>query len=146
MIKFNKYKNKKIVYDNIKFDSNLEKDFYIYLLNSFKKEDIIIQPKFNLLPKFEKNNKKYRCADYVADFQVNDVVYDVKTMITATPVFKLKEKLFNYFYKDLILICVNKTTKKMQSEGYDEFCEYKIIEDYRKKNKKEKNNEKDEEI
>ena len=59
-----------------------------------------------------------------------------------TPVFKLKEKLFNYFYKDLILICVNKTTKKMQSEGYDEFCEYKIIDDYRKKNKKEKDNEK----
>ena len=141
MIKRSKYRNIKIEYDNIKFDSILEKDFYIFLLKTNKKEDIIIQPKFNLIPKYEKNGEKIREANYIADFQVKDVIYDVKTLMTATPVFKLKEKLFNYNCPNLQLICVNKTTKKMQNEGWLEFEEYKKIEKYRKEIKKGKLNE-----
>ena len=131
-----KYKNKKIIFDNIEFDSILEKEFYEYLLQTNKKEDIIVQPKFELLPKFIKKENNYRATYYVADFQIGNIVYDVKTFITATPVFKLKEKLFNYKYHNLTLICVNKTTRVMQKDGWKVFDEYKKIEKYKKDKKK----------
>ena len=140
-----KYKNKKIIFDDIEFDSILEKDFYIHLLKKYKKEDIIVQPKFELLSKFTKKEQNYRSTYYVADFQIGNIVYDVKTFITATPVFKLKEKLFNYKYHNLTLICVNKSTKEMQSKGFEVFDEYKKIEKYKKDKKKELNNEKNNE-
>lgn len=132
MFKRSKYKNKKVIFLDIEFDSNLEKDFYVYLLKTYKKEDIIVQPKFLLIPAFTtKNDEKIRKMEYIGDFQVGSIVYDVKTLITATQAFKLKEKLFKYFHADLQLICVNKTTKAMQNNGWLEFEEYKKIEKYK---------------
>ena len=132
MFKRSKYKNKKVIFLDVEFDSNLEKDFYIYLLKTYKKEDIIVQPKFLLIPAFTtKNDEKIRKMEYIGDFQVGLIVYDVKTLITATQAFKLKEKLFKYFHSDLQLICVNKTTKAMQNNGWLEFEEYKKIEKYK---------------
>ena len=102
----NKYKNKKVEFEGIKFDSEMEKDFYLYLLKKYKKEDIIVQPSYTLLESFrDKDGKLIRAITYKADFEVLGVSYDVKGMIL--PVFLLKEKLFKYKYpeKTLKVIC-----------------------------------------
>ena len=44
----NKYKNIKIEFNGIMFDSKDEADFYKYLLESYDKDKIIIQPAFIL--------------------------------------------------------------------------------------------------
>ena len=49
MATINKYKNKKVEFEGIKFDSEMEKDFYIYLLKNHKKDEIIIQPSYTLI-------------------------------------------------------------------------------------------------
>ena len=88
----NKYKNKKVEFEGIKFDSEMEKDFYLYLLKKHKKEDIIIQPSYTLLEAFrDKGGKLIRAITYKADFEVLGVSYDVKGIVL--PVFLLKEKL-----------------------------------------------------
>ena len=102
----NKYKNKKVEFEGIKFDSEMEKDFYLYLLKKHKKEDIIIQPSYTLLEAFlDKGGKLVRAITYKADFEVLGVLYDVKGIVL--PVFLLKEKLFKYKYpeKELKVIC-----------------------------------------
>ena len=91
----NKYKNKKVEFEGIKFDSEMEKDFYLYLLKKYKKEDIIVQPSYTLLESFrDKEDKLIRAITYKADFEVFGVSYDVKGIVL--PVFLLKEKLFKY--------------------------------------------------
>ena len=104
----NKYRNKKIVVDNIKFDSILEARRYNelkLLLRARKIQDLKLQPRFLLQEAFKKNGKTYRKIEYVADFAYTEngkiIVEDVKGF--ATKEFKLKEKLFNYIYKDLEL-------------------------------------------
>ena len=102
----NKYKNKKVEFEGIKFDSEMEKDFYLYLLKKHKKEDIIVQPSYTLLESFrDKDGKLIRAITYKADFEVLGVSYDVKGIVL--PVFLLKEKLFKYKYpeKKLKVIC-----------------------------------------
>ena len=102
----NKYKNKKVELEGIKFDSEMEKDFYLYLLKKYKKEDIIIQPSYTLLESFrDKEDKLIRAITYKADFEVLGVSYDVKGVVL--PIFLLKEKLFKYKYheKTLKVIC-----------------------------------------
>ena len=50
-----KYGNKKVIYDGIKFDSIVEKDRYIYLIQQQKKgkiRDLELQKSFLLLDKF----------------------------------------------------------------------------------------------
>lgn len=104
----NKYRNKKIVVDNIKFDSILEARRYNelkLLLRAGKIQDLKLQPRFLLQEGFKKNGKTYRKIEYVADFMYKEdsktIVEDVKGF--ATKDFKIKEKLFNYIYKDLEL-------------------------------------------
>jgi hypothetical protein len=91
------------------FPSDLEFKFYKYLLSQQEEgivKEIIIQPKFLLQDKFEKYGKKIRPIEYIADFQVKYtdgrlIIYDTKGM--PTPEFKLKQKMFDYKYPDLIL-------------------------------------------
>ena len=104
----NKYRNKKIVVDNIKFDSIAEARRYgelKLLLRAGKIQDLKLQPRFLLQEGFKKNGKTYRKIEYVADFMYKEDsksnVEDVKGF--ATKDFKIKEKLFNYIYKDLEL-------------------------------------------
>lgn len=106
----NKYKNKKVEHEGIKFDSEMEKDFYLYLLKKHKKEDIIIQPSYTLLESFrDKEDKLIRAITYKADFEVLGVSYDVKGIVL--PVFLLKEKLFKYKYPEKILKVICKAPK-----------------------------------
>lgn len=104
----NKYKNTKIVVDNIKFDSNLEATRYKelkLLLRAGEISNLELQPRFLLQDSFKKNGKTYRKIEYIADFQYIEngktIVEDVKGI--QTDVFKLKHKIFEKVYPDLTL-------------------------------------------
>ncbi len=104
----NKYKNTKIVVDNIKFDSNLEATRYKelkLLLRAGEISNLELQPRFLLQDSFKKNGKTYRKIEYIADFQYIEngktIVEDVKGI--QTDVFKLKHKIFEKKYPDLTL-------------------------------------------
>lgn len=104
----NKYKNTKIVVDNIKFDSNLEATRYKelkLLLRAKQISNLRLQVPFLLQEGFKKNGKTYRKIEYIADFQYIEngktIVEDVKGI--QTDVFKLKHKIFEKVYPDLEL-------------------------------------------
>ena len=104
----NKYRNKKTIVDGIKFDSIAESRRYREL-KLLERQGIIkslkLQPSFVLQPSFKKNNKTIRAITYKADFSYLEnnktIVEDVKGY--ATKEFKLKEKMFNYIYKEMEL-------------------------------------------
>lgn len=67
----NKYGNRKIIVDNIKFDSIKESIRYkelVLLQKTGKIQDLKLQPRFLLQESFKKNGKTYRKIEYVADF------------------------------------------------------------------------------
>ena len=104
----NKYRNKKIVIDGIKFDSIAEGNRYreLKLLEKAGEiTDLELQPLFILQDKFKKNNVNYKAITYRADFKYKEngeiIVEDVKGFETKE--FKIKRKLFEYKFKDLTL-------------------------------------------
>lgn len=99
-----KYKNKKITFKGIKFDSIKERDYYTILKNYEnigRIKDLKLQVPFELIPSYKINNKTIRGIKYIADFtyiQDNKLhIVDVKGY--RTEVYKLKKKLFEYKYK-----------------------------------------------
>lgn len=99
-----KYGNKKVIRDGITFDSAMEAKYYEHL-KKLQAQGIVtsfeLQPRFVLLPKFEKKGKKYREIGYNADFTVHYAdghteVVDIKGMVTQQ--FELRKKLFEYRY------------------------------------------------
>nr|DAF47313.1 MAG TPA: Endonuclease [Siphoviridae sp. ctylc9] len=104
----NKYRNRKIVVDNIKFDSVLEANRYreLMLLQRAKEiSNLRLQVPFILQEGFKKNGKTHREIKYIADFVYEErgqtVVEDTKGI--CTEVFRIKQKLFEYKYPDLEL-------------------------------------------
>lgn len=105
-----KYHNKKITINGITFDSKLEATRYTELKLLEKNgiiKDLHLQPSYELIPTFKKNNKTFKKASYVADFSYYDNELN-KTIIEDTKGFKtdvylLKRKLFEYLYKDLTI-------------------------------------------
>ena len=95
-----KYKNKKVVVDNILFDSKKEANYYIYLKmleDAGKIVDLELQRKFVLQPTFKLNEKTYRAITYIADFVYKDQegqTHVVDTKGYRTQVYKIKKKLF----------------------------------------------------
>ena len=105
--KQNKFKNKKIIIDGIKFDSKKEGYYYVYLKELEKTNKISnlqLQVKYELQPKFKHDNKTYRSITYIADFAYEEngktVVIDVKGF--KTDVYNLKKKLLLYNYPNII--------------------------------------------
>ena len=107
----NKYHNKKVIYNGIKFDSKKEKDRYI-TLKRLEKVGIIkeleLQPKFLLLDTIHYKGKTYPKTYYKADFKYFDnekgkyIVEDVKSPITAKDkVYRLKIKMLLTKYTDI---------------------------------------------
>ena len=99
----NKYRNQKINYRGIIFDSKLEYNCYLYLDSLLKVSKIAslkLQVAFQLQDKFTSNQgKKVREVKYIADFIINDeLIIDVKGKKTA--VFIIKEKLLNKMLSD----------------------------------------------
>ena len=118
----------KTTVDGIKFDSETEAKYYIYIRDnkkSLKIKDIELQPQFILQQKyiltpdgvridyidekqFKSEQKKYpKCTHqaikYIADFKITYTdghidVIDIKGLKTAD--FKIKEKMFNYTYPE----------------------------------------------
>ena len=81
-----KYKAKKTIVDGIKFDSQKEGNHYLELKLLEKQgliKDLRIQVRFELQPKYKKNNKTIRAINYIADFTYFDVNKG-KTIIVDT--------------------------------------------------------------
>ena len=115
---YNKYNNKKTIVDGIKFDSEMESHYYIYLKHL--KEigevvDFILQPTYLLQEGFNLNGKRIRAITYKADFKViykdgHEEVIDVKGKLTEE--FKIKRKMLLYRYRDINFKCVQERGKK----------------------------------
>ena len=94
-----KYKNKKVVVDNILFDSKKEANYYTklkILRDAGKIVDLELQKRFVLQQGFKLNGKSYRAITYIADFIYKDDkgVHVVDTKGYRTEVYKIKKKLF----------------------------------------------------
>ncbi|MFW3529789.1 DUF1064 domain-containing protein, partial [Staphylococcus caprae] len=107
-----KYNAKKVEYKGIVFDSTVECDYYQYLERNLGDEyDYIeLQPRYELIPKVNKQRK----TEYIADFALfkDDVlveVIDVKGM--PTEVAKLKAKIFRDKYPNIKLTWICKAPK-----------------------------------
>lgn len=107
----NKYFNKKVMVDGIKFDSKKEAKRYNEL-KLLKKAGLIkeleLQKVFELQPKYTNNNGEHiRAITYKCDFFYYDnekeryIVEDTKGFKTET--YKLKKKLFEYIYPNLTI-------------------------------------------
>ena len=105
-VKQNKYHNKKVIVDEIKFDSKKEARRYNQL-KLLEKAGIIKnlqrQVKFELQPSFKYNNKTIRAINYIADFVYEQdgkqIVEDVKSEATKKDkVYLIKKKLLLYIF------------------------------------------------
>ena len=98
-----KYNNVKCECNNIKFDSQKERDYYLFLMDLLKRgeiTDLRLQVRINLQEGFTTpEGKRVRAIDYIADFTYLDRdgkkhIIDVKGgKATQTAVYKLKKKL-----------------------------------------------------
>ena len=96
---WSKYKNQKIIVDNILFDSKKEANYYTklkVLKDAGKISGLRLQEKFVLQPSFKLNGKTYRAITYVADFVYKDDkgMHVVDTKGYRTETYKIKKKLF----------------------------------------------------
>lgn len=102
----NKYHNKKVIIDNIVFDSKKEANYYTYLKlleNAGKIKNLELQKKYILQSSFKLDGKTIRAITYIADFVYEDDkgmhVVDVKSEATRKDkVYRLKKKMFAYKY------------------------------------------------
>ena len=99
-----KYSNKKVVVNNITFDSKKEAKRYLQLkemLDNGIITDLKLQVPFILVPAFNIGKKRYRKMEYIADFvYVKDgqlIVEDTKGY--KTEVYRIKKKLMAYIYQ-----------------------------------------------
>lgn len=121
-----KYGNKKVVVDGIKFDSIAESEYYKHLV-SLKKNGTIIefemQKSYILIDNFKHplTNKTIRKVKYVPDFVIkyNDgttKIIDVKGY-DQDKVFRMKAKLFIAKYKlPLFLVKYDSKTRMFREE------------------------------
>lgn len=130
-------KANKVEFDGHIFDSTEEMEFYRDWLLTGKYRaniDIIeLQPKYELLPKFEKMGKRYQAMTYKPDFYIEFTdnegnryaeVIDVKGYIPRY--FTLTRKLFDYFYPDLELIIIKKMPIKFGG-GFGTWEQYQAM-------------------
>lgn len=94
----NKYRNVKIVYDGIKFDSKREASRYAEL-KMLEKANVIknleLQVRFEICPKKNGNKRaRYYVADFVYEENGQKICEDVKSKITrSNAVYSLKKAL-----------------------------------------------------
>ena len=111
--KENKYKNTKVIYNGIKFDSKKECNRYIELSRLASTgciSDLRLQVQFVLQETFKDNTgRTERSIKYLADFVYSKAgqvyVEDVKSPITRKePTYIIKRKLFKYKYPEYTFI------------------------------------------
>ncbi|AYC30019.1 DUF1064 domain-containing protein [Paenisporosarcina cavernae] len=135
-----KYNNRKVVVDDITFDSAAEAKYYEELKMRQKEEKILffrLQPRYEIQPKFEKGSKKFKAITYVADFEIHHLdgsieVVDIKGMETTD--FKIKKKMFEYKFPHRLTLL----TYSQIDGGFIELAELKANRKIRKKNKAQK--------
>lgn len=99
-----KYNNNFVELDGYIFASQLEADYYAELVFRQKANEIssfVIQPRYLLQKSFEKDGKKYKKIEYVADFEIkhlDDSIEVIDTKGVKTDVFRIKEKMFHKIY------------------------------------------------
>ena len=134
-----KYGSKKTIVDNIEFDSKDEARYYVYLKKEVQEGRILkfeLQPKYVLIPKFEKLGVKHRQATYSPDFKIFKAdgtveLIDVKGFSTQQG--DLRRKLFDSLYQEkLIWVCRN-----LKYGNKDGWIEYEELKKKRAKRKKE---------
>lgn len=106
----NKYRNKEIIIDGIRFQSRKEGLRYKEL-KLLQRAGLIynlkMQTTFELQPSFKRNGKTIRAITYKADFDYytkdgRHVVEDVKSKATEKDkVYRLKRKMLQYKYNDI---------------------------------------------
>ena len=103
--KQNKYKNKKVIYDGITFDSKKEGAYYLKLKLLEEKgiiKDLQLQKEYMLQESFKLNNKTYRKISYKADFEyfstIDNKIHVVDTKGFKTKEYLLKKKMLAYKY------------------------------------------------
>jgi hypothetical protein len=138
-MKRTKYNSSKVEFQGITFDSKQEFDFYLELLSQKERgeiSEIQLQPKFELLPKYEYQGKKKQGISYTADFAVVKngelVIFDVKGMETQQG--NMRRKMFEQKYPKYNLVWVVKNSKYC-TDGTG-FVEYDLLKKIRSKNKK----------
>lgn len=114
---YHKYRNTPTTVDNIKFASAAESRRYKELKTFMEAgmiSDLECQPRYEIIPKYiNAQGEKVQAAHYVADFLYYDtvigewIIEDVKRKATATAVYKLKKKLFEYRYPDKTIMEVD---------------------------------------
>jgi len=123
----------------IKFDSKMEAEYYLVLLEKQKKgliEEIRLQPRFTLQDGFMYQGKKVLEIAYVADFEViypdgRAEYIDVKGHEDAQ--FKIKHKMFKFRYPDHTLILMKKVMKFGGWITVEEYDQKKAAENKAKK-------------
>ena len=119
LYKPSKYHNKKVSINGVMFDSKLEANRYKELKILEKNgiiKDLVLQPSYELIPSFKKDNITYRKTVYKADFSYYDnelgktVIEDTKGY--KTEVYILKKKMFEYLYKDLTIKEIKKSRRR----------------------------------
>jgi hypothetical protein len=129
----------KRTYNSIIFDSELERNYYIYLLGLMAEGKVVsieLQPKYILQNSYIRNDgKKIRAVKYIADFKVSYsdgsvLVVDTKGKADSTAL--LKKKLLEYRHPDikLIWVCWSKC-----DNGWIEYDELQKARKQRKKTK-----------
>lgn len=96
VMKENKYRNKKVIYNGIKFDSLKEQSRYCEL-KLLERAGVITEIKTQVPFVLIEKSKWGRVIKYVADFTYiedgNMIVEDVKSSATKTPLYRLKKRL-----------------------------------------------------
>lgn len=113
-----KYHNKKTIIDDITFDSKLEAKRFQELKileQAGLIKDLVLQPTYELIPSFKKDNKTIRKCTYKVDFSYFDIELN-KTIVEDTKGFKtnvymLKKKMFEYNYPNLTIKEISKKNK-----------------------------------
>lgn len=138
----NKYKNTKIEYNGIKFDSKEELRFYLFLVKQQEKgviKEIILQPRVTIQPAFKREGKRYLAITYTPDFLVEyvngkHIYYDVKGMSTQAG--ELRRKMF--VYQNIIPLIWIASSKKYSKSGW---INWDILQKLRRNNKRNIKNE-----
>ncbi len=140
-MKYSKYKAKRFEVDGIIFDSKVEGKYYLHLKEKEKIgliKSFILQPVYELQPKYRKNDTGIQAIKLKADFQIiladgSELIVDVKGHPTEGA--KLKRKMFDYKYPDRKLVWISYS--KIDG-GWIEYEDLKKARKLRKKAKGEK--------
>lgn len=113
-----KYNNKKAYIGELKFDSQLEAEYYTYLQENKDELGICkieLQVPFLLIDTIKYNGHTYSKIQYKRDFKViynNGIIEVLDTKGVETSVFRLKRRLLLERYPDINFYCVNKVKGK----------------------------------